>query len=519
MGTAQAPRQLPPARFALVFPTTRDDGTKAVPFFKSQASSKLDAIERSQAVIEFEPSGKIITANENFLTLLGYRLDEVRGKHHSLFMPEREHGTPAYQRFWDELAAGKYQQAEFCRIAKDGREVWIQGSYNPILGPTGKTLRVIKVASDITQQKQVNADLQSQINAINRVQAVIQFALDGTIVDANENFLATLGYSLAEISGKHHSIFVDPAESASSDYRRFWEQLRQGEFQAAEFRRIAKSGQEVWIQASYNPIFDANGRIYKIVKFATDITEMVKERVRREKRRAIDSELKEISEAITSANGQAAAAASASHETTSSVQSVAAGAEELVASIREIGTQVSRSLNVAQDAVSQATRTNAVVSGLEEAAKKIGAVVQLITSIAGQTNLLALNATIEAARAGESGRGFAVVASEVKNLATQTASATQEIANQITAVQASTTEAVAAITHITITISQINDISSSIASAVEEQSSVTGEIARNMHVAAGGVSEITRTLSSLSSATAQIDAANQKVQLAQQEAA
>ncbi|OYX14564.1 MAG: chemotaxis protein [Rhizobiales bacterium 32-66-8] len=490
-----------------------------MPFFKSQAASKLDAIERSQAVIEFEPSGKIITANENFLTLLGYRLEEVRGKHHSLFMPERERGTPAYQRFWDELASGKYQQAEFCRITKDGREVWIQGSYNPILGPTGKTLRVVKVASDITQQKQVNADLQSQINAINRVQAVIQFALDGTILDANQNFLETLGYSLEEIRGKHHSIFVDQAERTSPDYRRFWDRLREGEFQAAEFRRIAKSGQEVWIQASYNPIFDANGRIYKIVKFATDITEMVKERVRREKRRAIDSELKEISQAITSANGQAAAAASASHETSSSVQSVAAGAEELVASIREIGTQVTRSLSVAQDAVSQATRTNGVVSGLEDAAKKIGAVVQLITSIAGQTNLLALNATIEAARAGESGRGFAVVASEVKNLATQTAQATQEIANQITDVQASTTEAVAALTHITVTISQINDISSSIASAVEEQSSVTAEIARNMHMAAGGVGEITRTLSSLSSATAQIDAANQKVQRAQQEAA
>ncbi|OYW36199.1 MAG: hypothetical protein B7Z45_06110, partial [Azorhizobium sp. 12-66-6] len=274
-----------------------------MPFFKSQAASKLDAIERSQAVIEFEPSGKIITANENFLTLLGYRLEEVRGKHHSLFMPERERGTPAYQRFWDELASGKYQQAEFCRITKDGREVWIQGSYNPILGPTGKTLRVVKVASDITQQKQVNADLQSQINAINRVQAVIQFALDGTILDANQNFLETLGYSLEEIRGKHHSIFVDQAERTSPDYRRFWDRLREGEFQAAEFRRIAKSGQEVWIQASYNPIFDANGRIYKIVKFATDITEMVKERVRREKRRAIDSELKEISQAITSANG------------------------------------------------------------------------------------------------------------------------------------------------------------------------------------------------------------------------
>ncbi|GGF89703.1 methyl-accepting chemotaxis protein [Azorhizobium oxalatiphilum] len=483
--------------------------------FATYPQMKLEAIERSQAIIEFETDGTIISANENFLKATGYSLAEIRGKHHSLFMPPEERDLPAYKQFWADLRAGKFQQAEYRRIAKGGREFWIQASYNPMYGRDGKCKRIVKVATDITAQKLCHADLQGQINAINRVQAVIQFSLDGTILDANENFLNTVGYRLDEIRGHHHSMFVDPAERDSPEYRRFWESLRAGQYMAGEFHRLGRGGRDIWIQASYNPIFDASGRVCKVVKFATDVTAQVAERKRRERRQAIDQELKEIAQAITAANEQAAGAASASSQTSSNVQSVAAGTEQLASSIHEIGSQVARALDVAKDAVGQAARTNGIVSGLADAAQKIGAIVELINSIAGQTNLLALNATIEAARAGATGKGFAVVASEVKHLAAQTSKATEEIASQIDAVQASTGEAVTAIAAITNTISQINDISGGIAAAVHQQQAVTAEIARNMHSASEGVDEITRNLGALSSATAQIDAANQKVQEAQ----
>ncbi|MGU3495319.1 PAS domain S-box protein [Xanthobacteraceae bacterium A53D] len=487
--------------------------------FASHAQMRLEAIERAQAVIEFETDGTIVSANENFLKAVGYTLGEIRGKHHSIFMPAEERDQPAYKQFWADLRAGKFQQAEYRRIAKGGREFWIQASYNPILGRDGKAKRIVKVATDITAAKTHNADLQSQINAINRVQAVIQFQIDGTILDANENFLATVGYRLDDIRGQHHSLFMDPAERDTAEYRRFWDTLRSGQYMAGEFHRVGKGGREIWIQASYNPVFDACGKVYKVVKFATDITAQVAERQRRERRQAIDKELAEIAQAITAANQQAAGAATASTQTSSNVQSVAAGTEQLASSIHEIGTQVARALDVAKDAVGQAARTNGIVSSLADAAQKIGAIVELINSIAGQTNLLALNATIEAARAGATGKGFAVVASEVKHLASQTSKATEEIASQIDAVQASTSEAVTAIASITNTISQINDISGGIAAAVHQQQAVTSEIARNMHSAAEGVDEITRNLGALSSATAQIDAANQKVQEAQRAAA
>lgn len=485
----------------------------------SQVHAKYSAIQRSQSIIEFDQNGTILSANANFLAALGYELADIVGQHHSMLMPPEERDTPDYRHFWEALCAGHFRADEFRRVGKNGREVWLHASYNPIMKSNGSAWRIVKLATDITQQKLHNADLQGQLNAINRVQAIIQFGLDGTILAANENFLHTLGYNLEEIQGNHHSMFVSQEERNSPAYREFWNKLNSGAYVAAEFCRIGKNQQEVWIQASYNPVFDANGRIYKVVKFATDITAQVLERERRERRRAIDTELSQIADAISSANEQASAAASASTQTSTSVQSVAAGTEELAASIQEIGNQATRAMNIAAAASNQASHTSNIVSSLAEAAQKIGTIVEMINNIAGQTNLLALNATIEAARAGESGKGFAVVASEVKSLASQTAKATSEIANHIVAVQASTSNAVSAIAGMTETILQINGISNSIAAAVEEQSVVTNEISRNMHSAAEGVDEISRNLASLSSATAQIDGANKKVLEAQRAAA
>ncbi len=482
--------------------------------FKSsqELNAKLDALSKSQAIIEFNLDGTILTANPNFLDAMGYGLDEIQGKHHSMFMDPEQRERPEYRQFWEALRRGEFQAGEFQRIAKGGRPIWIQASYNPLLDRGGKPFKVVKFAADITQQKLRSADCEGQIAAIQKSQAVIEFNLDGTVITANENFLATLGYRLDEIEGKHHGMFVEPDYRNSAEYRQFWEALRQGNYQAAEYKRVAKGGKAIWIQASYNPIRGADGKLVKVVKFATDTTAQVEDRIRRgEVQKSIDLDLGLITEAVTSTSERVTSAASASTQTSSNMQAVASGAEELAASVGEISRQASDALNISLQAVQQANETSAIVSGLATSAQKIGDVVKLINNIAEQTNLLALNATIEAARAGDAGRGFAVVASEVKSLATQTAKATDEISSQIAEVQGTTTSAVNVIEAISQTISRINEISAAIAASVEEQASVTQSISSNMQVAAKGVSDINSSMTDIANATRSVDESTRKV--------
>ncbi len=233
----------------------------------------LDAINRVQAVIEFDLDGTIRTANENFLKATGYGLDEIRGQHHRMFCDPAFAQSDEYKDFWLRLAMGEFTSGEFHRFGKDGREIWINASYNPIFDANGKPVKVVKFASDITAEKLRSAEQSSKMNAISRAQAVIEFTLDGTILTANENFLATVGYTMDEIKGQHHRMFCDNAYAATAEYKAFWEKLAMGELAAGEFRRFGKGGGEIWINASYNPIFDANGNPYKVVKFATNITE------------------------------------------------------------------------------------------------------------------------------------------------------------------------------------------------------------------------------------------------------
>ncbi|MCB1491404.1 MAG: PAS domain-containing methyl-accepting chemotaxis protein, partial [Rhodobiaceae bacterium] len=452
-----------------------------LPFSKNGAAT-LDALDKSQAVIEFKLDGTIITANENFLRAMGYRLEEVKGKHHSMFVEPGFRDSAEYREFWAKLNRGEYQAAQFKRIGKGGCEVWIEASYNPIIGSGGKPYKVVKFATDISRQKAEYADFRGKIEAISRSQAVIEFNLDGTIITANENFLNTMGYRLDEIEGKHHSMFVEPGFRDSSEYREFWAKLNRGEYQAAQFKRIGKGGREVWIEASYNPIMDLNGRPWKVVKFATDLSKRKEQNLAlaREFESDVKSLVDDVSTSARSMEETAGSLAAAAEETNQQSATVSAASEELGASITEISRQIAESTRVITVAVDQAESSENMVSDLVTAAQKIGEVTQIINDIASQTNLLALNATIEAARAGEAGKGFAVVASEVKSLATQTAKATEEISLQIKGIQDSSETTAASIHQIGQIIHQVSEISASISSAVEEQSAATREVSANI---------------------------------------
>ncbi|MCK1513246.1 PAS domain-containing methyl-accepting chemotaxis protein [Bradyrhizobium sp. 190] len=419
-------------------------------------AGKIAAIDRAQAVIEFNLDGTIVTANDNFLKTMGYSLEEIKGRHHSMFVEAEVRGSPAYQDSWARLNRGELLSGEFKRLGKNGKEIWILASYNPILDDTGRPFKVVKFASDVTERKLLAADTKGQIDAIKKSQAVIEFQMDGTIKWANPNFLGAVGYTLGEIEGKHHSMFVEALERASPQYVQFWQALNRGEYQAGEYKRLAKGSREIWIEASYNPILDPNGKPFKVVKYAADVTAKAVARMKAEEARAL-------------------------------IESVAAGSEEMSASIREISQTMVKSREVVVAAVDQVGSAGAQATRLSAAADSMSGIIELIGNITSQINLLALNATIESARAGEAGRGFAVVASEVKSLANQAKQATDRITSEIDALNGVSADVVGALGAIRSAISHVSEYVTSTAAAVDEQSTVTNDMSTNMQRAAAAL--------------------------------
>jgi methyl-accepting chemotaxis protein len=493
------------------------------PDFGGDAKRVLKAIGRNLAIIEFEPNGKIIAANENFCRLLGYEPAEIKGKHHNLLVEPDTANSPDTKAFWAKLDRGECEDGEYKLIAKDGKEVWVRASYSPIVNASGKALKVVAVASDVTASKLHAAESAAMLEAISRAQGIIEYALDGTILTANEAFLTSSGFLLEKLRRQNHRIFVDAAYARSPEYQEFWRKLNRGERIEQEYKRVGNDGQEGWIQASYNPIFDVKGRVYKIVNFMTDangryravnqiaagLSQLaegnLEHRIETEfipaleplrvdfnaSLGALEQSMSSVSAntlAIRAGAGEISTAADDLSQRTeqqaSSLEETAAALEQITATVKKTAEGAKHARDIVSTAKVDADKSGEVVreamaamTGIDKSSKQISEIIGVIDEIAFQTNLLALNAGVEAARAGDAGRGFAVVASEVRALAQRSAQAAKEIKGLISASTAQVDQGVRlvgrtgeALGRIVAQVVEINTVVTEIAASAQEQS-------------------------------------------------
>ena len=510
----------------------------------------LDALNKAFAVIEFDLKGTVLGANEAFQATLGYSLDEIKGQHHSMFVDPLTRTSPEYRQFWEKLGRGEYDSGQYKRVNKSGREIWIQASYNPVCDEMGRPFKVVKYATDITEQKLKAADYEGQLAAISKAQAVIEFTLDGRIQHANENFLNVLGYSLDEIKGQHHSMFVDPAARQSVEYRMFWEKLGRGEHDAGQYKRIGKNGREIWIQATYNPILDLNGRPFKVVKYASDITAQVLasqvlqqaveqtqavvaagkdgDLTRRipldgkdgsirdlcagvnslvDNMATVVSQIKQSSVTIGTATKEIASGnadlSARTEQQAASLEETASSMEELTSTVKQNAENAKQANQLAVGASDVARKGGQVVSevvttmsAINESSKKIVDIISVIDGIAFQTNILALNAAVEAARAGEQGRGFAVVAAEVRSLAQRSAAAAKEIKGLIG-------DSVEKVGNGSRLVEQAGKTMDEIVTSVKRVTDIMAEISAASQEQSAGIEQVNKAITSMDEVTQQ----------------
>jgi methyl-accepting chemotaxis protein len=515
----------------------------------AEFEGQLAAIGKSMAIIEFSVDGKILTANNNFLQTLGYSLDEIKGQHHGMFVEAGYRQSTEYRIFWEKLGRGEYDAGQYLRVGKGGKQVWIQASYNPIMDTTGKCFKVVKFATDISEQKERNAEFEGQLSAIGKSMAIIEFTLEGRILKANENFLNTLGYSLSEIQGQHHSMFVEAGYRQGAEYKMFWDRLGRGQYDAGQYLRIGKGGKQVWIQASYNPIMDAKGNPFKVVKYATDITEQknaafttqqmvedvtrvvsamaagnLSEKISRnyegafaqlksnvnstcDKLTEIISNISESSSLIFSAANEISSGnadlSQRTEEQASSLEETASSMEEMTSTVKQSSENATQASNLAGDVQRRAraggevvTRAIQAMDEINRSSKRVADIIGVIDEIAFQTNLLALNAAVEAARAGDQGRGFAVVAGEVRNLAQRSAGAAKEIKELIR-------DSVNKITDGTQLVNQSGKTLQELVDAIDKVNTMMREVSDASKEQTAGIEQVNRAVAQMDEMTQQ----------------